>query len=87
MKRMKKKQLEKYIEDMFGDVNNDGSWRGSYIGMLCRQMPVESRWNEHWEKINKSDFLTMRGYVDWEASDEEISFLRLLTLHLFVRGE
>lgn len=90
MKRMTKKQLEKYIEDKFGNVNNYGSWgRTRYIPCLCCEMILRSGFREHWNKINTDKKLFCYEYMGYEEGFdyEEVSFLRLLTLHLFLRGE
>ena len=85
-KKMTKKQLEKYIEKKFGKVDNSGHLRGIYIQPLCVSMPPNSGWSDHWHKLNTHGKSLMPLYFKHCYTLPEVSFLRLLSLHLFVRG-
>ena len=84
MKRITKKQAEALVKKKWGrKVLSDGN---ADVGALCVSMPCDlmKDWINYWGSIN-----TERKYFIWQyaldPSFKEDDFLRLLTVHLFIR--
>jgi hypothetical protein len=88
----KKKQLtrvraEALLRRKFGHVQNDGSIDGSMLAYLCCSIPqaLGHDWAKYWHQINTGHCRSIANYFSEFPSDEEVSFLRLLTAHIFIR--
>ncbi len=82
MRKLTRKQAEKLLENQFR------RWEEHmYIFGLCEELPVELRkdWTRHWEKINKQGYAMMSSYLGYDRTPFQVSFLRLLSAHLFIR--
>lgn len=91
MKQMTKKELEAFIENKWGELCNEYGYddpkyyKVRSVSTLCEEMPLSSGWIDYWNKINTECYTFMWSYFEQGFSAQEISILRLITLHLFVR--
>jgi hypothetical protein len=81
--KLTRKQVEKIIEKKYR------KWNGSRIRYLCDGLDFELdiAWLFAWQEINKGEKMYVTGYFDENWCDTEAAFLRLLTLHLWVRHD
>lgn len=79
--KLTRKQAENIIEDRYRD------WDGGYVDDLCfsNSLKIRPAWDKYWRKINTRGYSNIAWYFPRGACYEEYAFLRLLTLHIFVR--
>jgi len=88
----KKKQLtrvraEALLRRKFGGIQNDGSLDCCIITYLCGSIPqaLSYDWEKYWHEINTEHCRIITAYFPEFPSNGEVSFLRLLTAHIFIR--
>lgn len=89
-KELTRRQAENFLRGFYGDVLNDGTHRGEVrVRALCTFMPIslQADWCAAWREMNTEGFKLMPYYLgDLEEHDPfSVSFLRLLSAHLFIR--
>jgi hypothetical protein len=82
-KRMTRKMAEDLIKQRYDD------WEGEPIGPLCSFMDhrLYLDWRKAWNEMNTREHPVILYYFRHDFSETESSFLRLLTLHLWIRHE
>lgn len=86
MTRMTRKRAEELVEEKWAHIGTE-DWCRS-VWFLCDSMPrhLHKDWNAYWLKINTSSHPVVSAYFeDYNPSPKECDFLRLLTVHLFIR--
>lgn len=88
MKRITKKQAEALVKERWGGISNEDV-RFVEVKPLCGEIPSHIRgdWCDYWKKVNTQNksFLCQYG-GDWFFDEPKArDFLRLLTVHLFIR--
>ena len=93
-KKISKKRAELLLRKKFGDVKNTGvCGDNEYIRYLCVEMPTQLRkdFQKYWSKVDVERLQNIPNYFLYSSTPyhyitaEEVSFLRLLTAHLFIR--
>jgi hypothetical protein len=84
---MKKKLTRKQAERILAEKFNESIYNIEGLDALCLVMPDEllNEWNKYWTKINTHRVQYMWQYLRQETTCQEVTFLRLLTAHLFIR--
>lgn len=83
MKKLTRKQAEEILERQYGDIET-----GKYIRPFCWSMRIElnKKFRNYWYDINISGYRYIDDYFeDYFYDNTEISLLRLLTAHIFIR--
>jgi hypothetical protein len=84
-KRITRKQAERLIRERFGE------WEGEYIPYLCGSiMPthLQDKWWFAWKEMDTGGHaLCFRYMRERDRRDPIIGFLRLLTIHLWIRHD
>jgi hypothetical protein len=91
--KTKKKLTRKQAEKILAKAYNIPKYNTDLVEPLCFFIPTElhDEWNRYWKKINtKRRKLMWNYYLDDEefyTKDyrQEVTFLRLLTAHLFIK--
>jgi hypothetical protein len=84
---MKKKLTRKQAERILAKRFNKSTYNTERIRPLCASMPNKLRgdWDNYWTQINTRRCHIMPRYLKNGGNDQEVTFLRLLTAHLFIR--
>jgi hypothetical protein len=84
-RKLTRKQAEKIIEEQFGDCDPASTFTG-LCGCL-RPQRFKEEFRKAWGEINTAKYTYVDSYFAEGRSFEERHFLRLLTLHLWVRHD
>ena len=84
---MKKKLTRKQAERILAENFNEVIYKIGLLPPLCTHMPyqLKDEWNKYWEDINTRKREYVWKYLDQQPTIQEVTFLRLLTAHLFIR--
>ena len=83
MTRITRKRAEALVKKKWSHIGTEVS-----VDYLCFSMPPSLRkdWNAYWRKINTLRYYGVGTYFeDYNPYLKELDFLRLLTVHLFIR--
>lgn len=83
MKKLTRKQAEKILERRYKNIKTN-----NWVGSLCCHIDplLRNDFESYWEEINTRKLDLMHHYFkDAHNYWAEVSFLRLLTAHIFIR--